>query len=59
MAKAMGTMRREAYFTENWKTLPSIPRSSWELILEKAGKSTVNTGMTKKVTIKAKFNATW
>jgi len=31
MAKATGTMRREAYFTENWKTFPSIPRSSCEL----------------------------
>ena len=59
MAKATGTMRREAYFTENLKTFPSISCSSFESILEKAGNSTVNTGMTKKVTMKAKFNATW
>jgi hypothetical protein len=42
----------------NWKTLFNVPSSSFGFILEKAGKSTVEIGVEKKVIRKAKFVAT-
>jgi len=53
-----GTIRSDAYFTENWKTFPSISFSFCTLSLEKAGKSTVVIGVAKKVINTAKFRAT-
>ena len=47
----------KAHF-DNWKTFPSVSCSFCESSLEKAGSSTVITGITKKVTINAKFSAT-
>ncbi len=40
-----GTTRSAAYFTENWKTFPSVSFSFCALSLEKAGKSTVVIGV--------------
>jgi len=53
-----GTTRSDAYFTENWKTFPSVSFSFCALSLEKAGKSMVVIGVAKNVINTAKFRAT-
>jgi len=57
--KVAGITRRDAYLTEDRKTLLRVSGSFSGLTLEKTGKSVVVTGVTKKVTMTEKFMAAW
>lgn len=57
--KVAGTTSRDAYLTEERKMLLKVFGSVSGLTLEKTGKSVVVTGVTKKVTMTAKFMAAW
>ena len=55
--KAAGTISRDPYFTEYWNTFLSVFGSFLASIFEKAGKSSICTGWTKKATRIAKLRA--